>query len=324
MCPPTGYLTMGAIANSPTTFGVCLRMARLAYLAVVALAGLFFAGCSGGSFGPAGPSLPAASDGVQTVSDAADALDAHRSSASENAKAATAVTDALGSFVRDISADQRDIAGGRNAGRSGPSLVRQNLVTLGGKQILSGSELVMARPSQRSRDYCQGSAGYTVSGIPSLDASFGWESGAFTGGTRTTDNRGSATWSANASGAIVQGAIGGLSIGRSGIAGSCPMNVPAFTLRGGDAENAFSIPVSLAFRRGELSNLVVADAKFANGDSLAVTTRTDRHPVEIDGAIAEGRTQLATFHTDALGDGTLTITSTGAQYVIADWIVVGT
>lgn len=298
-------------------------MARLAYLAVVALTGLFFAGCSGGSFGPAGPSLPAASDGVQTVSDAADALDVHRSSASENAKAAIAVTDALGSFVRDISADQRETAAARPS-RSARSFVRQNIVTLNGKQILSGSELVIAHPSQRSGDYCQGSAGYTVSGIPSLDASFGWESGAFTGGTRTTDNRGSATWSANASGAIVQGAIGGLSIGRSGVAGSCPVTVPAFTLRGGDSENAFSMPVSLAFRHGKLSNLTVGDAKFANGDNLVVKTQADRHPVEVDGMIADGRTQLASFRTDALGDGTLTITSTGAQYVVADWIVVGT
>jgi hypothetical protein len=33
---------------------------------------------------------------------------------------------------------------------------------------------------------------------------------------------------------------------------------------------------------------------------------------------------MATFRTDAGGDGTLTITSTGAQYVIANWVVVST
>ena len=102
------------------------------------------------------------------------------------------------------------------------------------------------------------------------------------------------------------------------------MNVPIFTLRGGDSANAFSIPVSLAFRRAELSNLSVAGARFANGDRLVVTTQSDRRPVQVDGAIADGRTQLATFRTDTQGNGTLTITSTGAQYVIADWIVVGT
>ena len=82
-------------------------MARPAALAVAALAGFLLAGC----FGPAGLSLPAAVDGVQTVSDAADSLDIHRSTASENAKAAIAITDALGSFVRDISADQRALSG---------------------------------------------------------------------------------------------------------------------------------------------------------------------------------------------------------------------
>jgi hypothetical protein len=40
--------------------------------------------------------------------------------------------------------------------------------------------------------------------------------------------------------------------------------------------------------------------------------------------LRDGRAQVATFHANAAGDGTLTITSTGAQYVIADWIVVGT
>ena len=115
MCPPSGYLTMEAIANSPTMLWSTLRMARLATYAVAALAGLLLAGCSGGSFGQAGLSLPAASDGVQTVSDAADALDAHRTLASENAKAAISVTDALGSFVREISADQRTLADQRHA-----------------------------------------------------------------------------------------------------------------------------------------------------------------------------------------------------------------
>jgi hypothetical protein len=81
-------------------------MVRLAAVALAALWGLAITGCAGGSFAQPGLSLPAA-DGVQTVSDAADALDGHRVSASENAKAAIAATDALGSFVREISADQR-------------------------------------------------------------------------------------------------------------------------------------------------------------------------------------------------------------------------
>jgi hypothetical protein len=291
-------------------------MARLATLAVAAFTGLLLAGCVGG-LGPAGLSLPAA-DGVQTVSDAADALDAHRSSASENAKAAIAVTDAFGSYVRDINADQRALSGAQHPSAA-RQLVRQSIVGVSGKRILSGSQLVL-----RPGDYCQSSAGYTVNGIPSLDETFGWETGAFDGGTRATDGRGQATWFANASGAVVQGAIGGLSIARNGAQARCPIDAPAFILKGGESENAFSIPISMAFRHGQLANLSVADARFANGNNLAVTTRSNRQAIGVYGVIANGRTQVATFRTDGVGAGTLTITSTGAQYVIADWIVVGT
>ena len=295
-------------------------MARSATLAVAALTGLLLAGCSGGSFAQAGISLPAASgDGLQTVSDAADALDGHRS-ASADAKAAIAVTDALGSFVRDISADQRALAAaGEQRGVRPIHSVRQYTVEVNGRRITAGSEIIM-----RSGRYCQSSAGYSVSGIPSLDASFGWQSGALRGGTRRTDARGGATWSANASGAVVQGSIGALSIGRRSTGASCPMGAPAFVLRGGAAQNSFSLPLSMAFHRGDLTNLSVVNGRFANGENLEVTTRPNRQPIEVDGIVANGRDQVATLRTNATGWGNLTITSTGAQYVIADWIVVGT
>ena len=286
-------------------------MIRLAALSA-ALAGLLLAGCAGGGLG-----LPA--DGVQTVSDAADSLVPHRTSGSENAKAAIGATDALGSFVREISADQRAL-NGRQGARPVTS-VRQSTVEHGGKRILSSSELMM-QPGTGIATYCQSSAGYAVNGIPSLDESFGWQSGAYSGGTRSADGRGLAVWSARASGAVVRGAIGGFRIAR-GSSGSCPMSTPAFVLKGGVSANAFEIPIGMAFHGGELFNLSVSNAKFANGDTLVVST-SNRQPVEIRGGITRGRTQVASFRTNGAGYGTLTITSTGAQYVIADWIVVGT
>jgi hypothetical protein len=294
------------------------RMVKFAALGVAVVTGLLIAGCAGG-FAQPGLSLPAA-DGVQTVSDAADALDGHRALATENAKAAIAVTDALGSFVRDISADQRTLGQTASRGRGMTQLIRQYTVERNGKRILSGSELVL-RTSDGS--YCQSSAGYSVNGIPSLDATFGWESGAFTGGARANGGRGSAVWSANASGAVVQGQIGAFSLARSGAVASCPMTAPAFVLHGGTTENPFSLPISMAFRHGELTNLSVVSGRFASGDSLEVTT-ANRQPVEVNGVISSGHTSIATFRANAAGSGTLTITSTGAQYVIADWIVVGT
>lgn len=292
-------------------------MARLAALAAAALAGMLLTDCAGGSFGQAGLSLPAA-DGVQTVSDAADALVAHRTTASQSARAAIAVTDGLGSFVREIGADQRSLA--ERAGRAVPARsLRDYMVERNGKRILSASELVQ----RGGRTYCQSSAGYLAGGIPSLDETFGWQSGAYTGGQRGTDSRGSAIWSANASGAVLQGSIGSLSIARNGGA-TCPMNAPAFIVKGGTSANAFTMPISMEFRRGALVNLSVVNARFASGDALEVTTHADRQSMQVRGMITNGRAQVATFVTNAFGDGTLTITSTGAQYAIGDWIVVGT
>ncbi len=286
-------------------------MARLAALAVAALIALPLAGCSGG-LGQTGVSLPIADD-VQTVSDAADALDAHRSSASVSAKSAIAVTDALGSYIREINAQQRSIARSRRA----PSSARA-------KQIVSRSTLLIHPSAGYVTEYCQGSAGYSTRGIPSLDATFGWESGAFSGGSRTIDGRGSATWMANATGAVVQGAIGGLSVARSGSGATCPMTVPPFVVKGAASASAFSIPISMAFHRGALTNVTVSGARFSDGQGLYVATEVNRTRIAVNGTISSGPTQLAAFRTDTRGNGTLTITSTGAQYVIADWIVVGT
>lgn len=121
----------------------------------------------------------------------------------------------------------------------------------------------------------------------------------------------------------MQGAIGGLSIARSGASMSCPMSTPAFLLKGATSENAFEIPLAMAFHRGQLFSLTVSNGKFANGEVLQVTT-ANRQPVEVDGFISSGRTRVASFRANSTGNGTLTITSTGAQYVIADWVVVGT
>jgi len=299
-------------------------MARPATIAVAALIGLLLAGCTGGGFGQTGVSLPTgASDGLQTVSDAADALDVHRSSASQNAKAAIGATDAIGSFARDVSHAERLLSVSRTGPRGAAAAhPLSEDWTAGGKRIVSGSYLRLQRGFGSVTEFCQSSAGFGAAGIPSLDVAFGWQSGAFSGGARTTDGRGSATWSANAAGEIVEGAIGALSLKRAAGGSTCPLMAPAFLLDGADATDAFSIPVSVVFHRGQLASLNVVNGTFANGESLDVTSSTSRHSVVVNGLIRQGRTRLATFRTNAAGDGTLTITSSGAQYVVADWIVV--
>jgi hypothetical protein len=286
-------------------------MARSAALATTALVGLLLTGCSS-AFGQAGASLPVAGDDLQTVSDAADSLVANRSSATQNARAAIGVTDALGSIVRDVSSSERILSGAGRSAKANPGV----------RGVLSKSLLVLNPGSGGVSGYCQSSAGYSLKGIPSLDETFGWQTGAYAGGARIGDDRGLSTWSANAVGEAVQAPIGGLSIARNGSA-SCPMVAPMFSVRGATATNGFSIPIMLTYRHGILWNLSVSNARFAGGESVDVAMSSGRPP-SLAGVITRGSIELATFHTNAYGKGTLTITSSGAQYTIADWIVTGT
>ena len=80
----------------------------------------------------------------------------------------------------------------------------------------------------------------------------------------------------------------------------------------------------LTYRHGTLWNLSWSNARFAGGESVDVAWSSGRPPSTPTASITRGSKELATFHTNAYGKGTLTITSTGAQYAIADWIVTGT
>ncbi len=291
-------------------------MARRAIGTVAFAIGLLLTACTGGGFGSSGISLPAASDGVQTVSDAADALDAHRNSASENAKTAIGVTDALGSVVRDISKTEDRF-------NFTPRFVQNASNSLLRKRVISASELIMRGGFGSVAEFCQSSAGFSLSGIPSLDVTFGWQSGAFSGGSRSVDEHGFATWSAHTGGTIVQAPIGALWIRQDIGSRSCPMSRPMFTLNGTEATEAFAIPITLVFHHGQLSGLTVLHGVFSGGESMDVTSVTAHQSARVSGTIRNGRTLLATFHANARGNGTLTITSSGAQYVIADWVVVG-
>jgi hypothetical protein len=305
------YLTMEATAKTLTASLWSLhRMVRPAAFAIVALTGLLLTACAGMLGGP-GFSLPSAGDEAQTVSDVADSLDAHRSSATEDARAAIGVANALGSIVREVSWNERVVSAAHRASKSAAA-----------PGVISRSQLVIRPQLGNVFAYCESSAGYGTKGIPSLDETFGWQSGAYSGGTRVSDGRGFSTWSANASGESVRAPIGRLAIVRKGSA-SCPMMAPTYSLRGATTGDAFSIPITLTYRRGALWNLSVTNAMFSGGESLDVASSSERQP-SFMGFITRSGTQLAEIRADALGNGTLTITSTGAQYRLADWIVTGT
>jgi hypothetical protein len=195
----------------------------------------------------------------------------------------------------------------------------------GSKTIVGDDELVMQAGSNGANNWCGDSAGYNATGIASLNETFGWQGGVLTGGTRTLNNDGSVTWTATHAGAVFTGAIGSLSIAIGSENTTCPIATPQYTLSGGTSQGSYSIPVTTTYMHGELTNLTVTNAQLANGNTLNVTTNTGVANTSsnfITGTISNGSTQVATFAVDCFGDGTLTVTSSGAQFVIDDWHVV--
>jgi hypothetical protein len=204
-------------------------------------------------------------------------------------------------------------------------LITGNLTLGNVKTIASDSEEVMEPASGSTNQYCGDSAGYNVTGFPSLNETFGWNGGIAGTGTRTVNGDGSVTWTATHAGTNFKGAIGSLSISTGTQNTACPIVTPMFTLAGGTSTGTYSIPISATYSGGLLENLSVSNAQLANGNTLNVSTNSSVGPTNalfITGTIANGATQIATFNTDAFGDGTLTITASGTQYVITDWHVV--
>ena len=194
----------------------------------------------------------------------------------------------------------------------------------GSRTIDSDEELVMQPGSNGVNSFCSDSAGFNATGIASLNETFGWQGGV-SGGTRTVNSDGSVTWSATHAGNTYKGAIGSLSINVAAANTGCPITAPEYTIAGGTQGNAYSIPVTVTYKSGMLQNLTVTNATLPNGNTLNVTTNSNVAPTSngfITGIVSSNGSQFATFSVDAFGDGTLTVTSSGAQYVITDWHVV--
>jgi hypothetical protein len=208
----------------------------------------------------------------------------------------------------------------------GFDLVQNDTLTIAeAKTISSGSELVMEPASSGTNAFCSDSSGFNDTGFPKLGETFGWQGGVLSGGSRTVNSDNSVTWTATHAGTTFKGAIGALSIATGAQNSTCPIATPMFTLAGGTSTGTYSIPVVATYSHGMLESLTISNATLSNGTALSVATNSSVPPSApgyITGTISKGTTQIATFALDAFGDGTLTQTATGAQYVITDWHVV--
>lgn len=195
----------------------------------------------------------------------------------------------------------------------------------GSNTVNSDFELVMLPLNGASESFCGDAAGYNATGISSLSETFGWQGGVFSTGTRTVNSNGTVTWSATHTGSTAKGAIGSFSIGIAAQNTACPISKPMYTLSGGTSQGSYTIPTVATYQSGLLVNLSITSASLANGTTLNVSTNGSVSPTSslfITGTISSGSSQISTFNVDAFGDGTLTMTSSGAQYVITDWHVV--
>jgi hypothetical protein len=204
-------------------------------------------------------------------------------------------------------------------------VVVSSLDLSGIKTIDEDHEQVMLPQSGSVNQYCGDTAGFNATGFAALNETFGWSGGTSGVGTRTVNGDGTITWSATHAGTNYKGTIGSLSIVTGSQNVVCPITAPMFTLAGGTSTGAYTIPMSATYQGSILTNLTISNAQLASGATLNVTTNAGVAPTAsnfISGTIANGGTQIATFNVDTFGDGVLTVTATGVQYVINDWHVV--
>ena len=146
---------------------------------------------------------------------------------------------------------------------------------------------------------------------PSINASYGHQSA--TNATVSSDASGDVTFTGTRNGASFKAALGGLTLS----------SAPPFTVSGGTQLGSSSLSGSVTFDGDGDLVAVSLTGTLAGGNTLVVTSSTAANgAVTVNGTIASpSGAQVATFTTDASGNGILTLAN-GTQVPIVDWHVV--
>ena len=143
---------------------------------------------------------------------------------------------------------------------------------------------------------------------PSIDASYGRQGA--TNATIGTDASGDTTYTGTHNGSTFKGALGALTISSS----------PPFTIGGGTQIGSSALSGAVAY--DQTGNLVSVNltGTLLNGNTLAVTSSTAANgALQVNGTVTSAAgSQVATFTTDAHGNGVLTLAN-GTQVPIVDW-----
>jgi hypothetical protein len=188
-------------------------------------------------------------------------------------------------------------------------------------QSVDGSEVVTL-PGEAGR--CEAAAGYDAAGVPSLDATFGWQSSSIEqaiqpsnvlSGTRTVVT-------SNQIGRLFVGPIGSLSISGGTLQPSCPIARPAYALSGGTVSGTFKMAAQAVFRNGRLTELRVPGASTSAGYRFDAWTVAGGRERRVQAILADARARIASIDADRFGNGVMTVTTTGEEYRLIDWTVV--
>jgi hypothetical protein len=224
--------------------------------------------------------------GVETVGDAA-AIVAHRPTGTQYAATAIDAVDTFGAALGGIAA-------------------LENLQPARG----------------RGMAFCRTFAGFGGDWVPALETTLGWQGA--TRGIAMALHRPDTPLAvrAIAAGTAFVGPEGSIEPLDAWSRERCPSAIPTYAIIGKAMVLPFKIPFRLDYRNGRLWGLSVSHATFGTY-SIELTTMRFERTLRIDGIIDDGRMRIADLRTDGLGTGDLTITSTGAQYRLVDWSVVG-
>jgi hypothetical protein len=201
----------------------------------------------------------------------------------------------------------------------------QSQLKAGSRTIDGDNEFVAMPASNNVSAFCSDWAGYNATGIARLDATFGWAGGFLSGGTRTVNSDGSVTWTGSRSATLYEGPIGSLSITQGTLNSACPIATPAYALSGGTVKGSSIGTLSVTFDDGWLRSLTISRTSLSGGYSLTASSNAGVWPTStsfITGTVSRNATTIATFSVNAAGDGTLTVTATGARYDVAGWVVI--
>lgn len=201
----------------------------------------------------------------------------------------------------------------------------QSSFTIGKRKIDSSIELIVMPSTGNVANFCGDWAGYNATGVGhTSNTTFGW-AGGFVSGTRTLNGDGSVTWNGKRDTIFYEGHLGHLKIVQGSYNSACPISKPAYTIGGGTAQGTSTGTTMATFYNGVLQCLFVSRTSISGNYYVEAESHkgvSPNSPDFITGTVSHNGKVVSTFSINSIGNGTLTVKSTGCTFNVAGWTVV--